>query len=249
MDGIQLKTSNQTFVDPPTIKQPSPSLIRIEDIDITDALGKDHIDLNKIDSLTALKLLDILIKHLIKVEETNNEDEDSDDTPCDESAPFSPKKANYSDNDYVLETDKQSTQKKSEKQESALVKRFNLKHLPDLTPTQYLERINKYCGLSTAVYLTCILYLYKLVIQLKVIRITSYNIHRLLIAALRVSCKTLEDINHRQQFIAKIGGVNLDDLKLLEISFLFLLNFDCQSNATLLNDAIDHVKQLVKDDS
>jgi hypothetical protein len=283
MDSIplKLKTSNATFVDQPIApaKPPTPPLVKISEIDLVSFFEKEDFLLSEVDSIMALKMLDYLITHLIKIaekseeeeeeveqeEEEVEEDEEMEDTvgfiptrrivSLDEESdyqdtPISPKKRRFSDmtHNYVLRSieDNSKAFTPSKTQQSSLVKRFLLKELPELSSTQYLERINRYCGLSAAVYLTCTFYLYKLVVQWEVLTLTKYNVHRLIIAGLRVSCKTTEDVNHRQQFIAKIGGVHLDDLKLLEISFLFLLSFDCQCSASSLKSLLENVGNIFR---
>ncbi|KAH3680336.1 hypothetical protein WICMUC_000403 [Wickerhamomyces mucosus] len=132
-------------------------------------------------------------------------------------------------------------------QSTLLAKRFALKAPPKLTSTQYLDRINQYCEFSAAVYLSTIQYIYKLVVDWTLMKLTPLNVHRLIIAALRISCKVVEDINHRQTFIAKIGGVNVKDLQSLELSILFLLKFECQVGKESLKDVINLIRKIYQE--
>ncbi|KAH3682491.1 hypothetical protein WICPIJ_006521 [Wickerhamomyces pijperi] len=128
------------------------------------------------------------------------------------------------------------------KQNELLTKRFMLKTPPALNSTEYLDRIHQYCQFSTAVYLSSAYYIYKLVVDLKLLKVTKLNVHRLLITAIRVGCKVVEDMKHRQEFIAKIGGLNMKDLLALEISFLFLIKFECQVNQDLMTSLVGYIR-------
>lgn len=130
------------------------------------------------------------------------------------------------------------------KQNQLLTRRFFLKVPPVLNATEYLDRIHQYCQFSTAVYLSSAYYIYKLVLDLKLMKLTKLNVHRLIITAIRVGCKVVEDMKHRQEFIAKIGGLDMEDLLALEISFLFLIEFECQVNQDLMRSLIGYIGDL-----
>ncbi|CCH45679.1 Cyclin-U2-2 [Wickerhamomyces ciferrii] len=248
---------------------------KLGDVDLTQFFSQEVANLNEIDSLTAVTILNYLIKILIircskEVNDDSNTSLVSNELPSPPLGPeddtdclLSPRKSsnhnsgdnngndnNNNDNTYLentpVEVNEPQKSPNTNKliQNKILAKRFTLKSNPPISITQYLERINHYCGLSTAVYLTSCLYLYKIVIIAEALKLNDRNVHRVLIAALRISCKTIEDINHRQTFIAKIGGVNNKDLLNLEIGLLYLLNFKCQVNEESLNGFLIEIKKL-----
>ncbi|KAK9241096.1 cyclin-domain-containing protein [Lipomyces kononenkoae] len=119
-------------------------------------------------------------------------------------------------------------------QRSIISRRFWSKSTPGIDIEKYLQRIHQYCPISTAVYLATSLYIYRLCIVNQVIPLTPLNVHRLVIAALRVASKSLEDINHLQKRFAKVGGLSEQELCRLEIGFLFLMDFDLKIEVDVL---------------
>ncbi|KAK9366420.1 cyclin-domain-containing protein [Lipomyces kononenkoae] len=119
-------------------------------------------------------------------------------------------------------------------QRSIISRRFWSKSAPGIDIEKYLLRIHQYCPISTAVYLATSLYIYRLCIVNQVIPLTPLNVHRLVIAALRVASKSLEDINHLQKRFAKVGGLSEQELCRLEIGFLFLMDFDLKLEVDVL---------------
>jgi hypothetical protein len=55
--------------------------------------------------------------------------------------------------------------------------------------------------------------------------ITPRTTHRLLLGALRVATKALEDLSYSHTRFAKVGGVSDKELTRLEVNFLFLVRF------------------------
>lgn len=258
-----METFRDAAVEPPSATLMSPSQSKIADIDVDEFFQQDDFNLTEVDSMMALTILNYLIRLLVIrcQDECESPVDALSDLPSPplgpeeiDDCPLSPRKTNSRSSDSqgetqflentpdVNESNKNPTSKIM--QNKILAKRFSLKSNPPVTVEEYLERINQYCGLSTAVYLTTSLYLFKLVRRNEVLKLNDLNIHRILIAALRISCKTVEDMNHRQTFIAKIGGVNNKDLLSLEISFLFLLKFECQANETILTTFLRDMKIL-----
>lgn len=227
----------------------SPPYPRVKDVDLDLFFKNEDLNLDDINSLMALSILNLFItKSMVDSSsppEVSMEKEEEYHSP---ETPLSPKTRRVSDVPRILDTKgtKQSSghQSSKSKRNGTLCRRFSLKSTPSLTLTQFLERLNHYCGFSTAVYLATTLYIHKLTVQKSIIKLDKLNVHRLVIAALRISCKTLEDMNYKQPFIAKICGVNKDDLLFLEITFLFLIEFDCQVNYSSLTELVKNVREL-----
>ena len=57
------------------------------------------------------------------------------------------------------------------------------------------------------------------------ITLTYYNIHRILFAAVLMSIKYNEDNYYDNKFYADIAGVKLKELKMIEYTFLDLIDF------------------------
>ncbi|KAL1967785.1 hypothetical protein VTN77DRAFT_2474 [Rasamsonia byssochlamydoides] len=119
-------------------------------------------------------------------------------------------------------------------QQNVLVKRFYSKKAPPISLEDYLLRLHKYCPMSTAVYLATSLYITRMALVEKIILVTPRNVHRLVLAGLRVAMKALEDLSYPHSRFARVGGVTERELTRLEITFCFLTDFELRVDAHML---------------
>lgn len=119
-------------------------------------------------------------------------------------------------------------------QHGAISRKFYSKKPPAIPLEEYLSRLHRYCPMSTAVYLATSLYIYRLAVEEKIIPVTARNVHRLLLAGLRVAMKALEDLSYPHLRFAKVGGVSEIELSRLEVSFCFVMNFDLKVDKEML---------------
>ena len=112
------------------------------------------------------------------------------------------------------------------RQHAAIARRFFSKAAPTFSVSDYLIRLHQYCPHSPGVYLAAAAYCHRLCVSDLMVPATSRTIHRLSLAAVRVSAKALEDNKWPQDRIAKIGGVRKEALMALEVALCFLLDFD-----------------------
>ncbi|CEL01529.1 hypothetical protein ASPCAL01111 [Aspergillus calidoustus] len=119
-------------------------------------------------------------------------------------------------------------------QQSVLSKRFLSKREPPITLKEYLTRLHRYCPMSTGVYLATSLYITRMANIDRIISVNRKNVHRLVLAGLRVAMKTLEDLSYSHNRVAKVGGVGEKELSRLEISFCFLADFELRVDREML---------------
>ncbi|KAA6411519.1 MAG: hypothetical protein FRX48_04799 [Lasallia pustulata] len=119
-------------------------------------------------------------------------------------------------------------------QHGAITRKFYSKKPPPIPLEEYLLRLHRYCPMSTAVYVATSLYIHKLAVIERIIPVTVRNVHRLLLAGLRVAMKALEDISYPHRRFAKVGGVSESELGRLEVSFCFLTNFELKVDEEML---------------
>jgi hypothetical protein len=119
-------------------------------------------------------------------------------------------------------------------QHSAITRKFYCRVPPPISITEYLLRIHHYCPMSTGVYLAASLYIHRLAVLERAIVVTKRNVHRLLLAGLRIAMKALEDMSYPHGRFAKVGGVSEKELARLEISFCFLTSFELAVTAPVL---------------
>ena len=121
-------------------------------------------------------------------------------------------------------------------QHGAITRKFYSKKPPPIPLEEYLLRLHRYCPMSTAVYLATALYVHRLAVVERIIPVTARNVHRLLLAGLRVAMKALEDLSYPHRRFAKVGGVSESELGKLEISFCFLTDFELRVSREMLHD-------------
>jgi hypothetical protein len=119
-------------------------------------------------------------------------------------------------------------------QHGHIARKFFSKRPPPISTTEYLLRMHKYCPMSTAVYLATSCYITRMAVVEKIVPVTPRNVHRLLLAGLRVAMKALEDLSWPHARFAKVGGVSEIELGRLEITFCFLMNFELKVDAEML---------------
>lgn len=125
---------------------------------------------------------------------------------------------------------------KIKNQADHLLKCFGLVKPPSITTEQYLLRIKTYSPLvSVSVYIHSAYMIFKLCVLLDVMKVTSLNVYRFILALIRCLTKKLEDIHLKQKNFAVVGGVALKDLCKIEVSFLYLLNFKLVASEYILN--------------
>lgn len=128
------------------------------------------------------------------------------------------------------------TNQKTKQQAEHLLKAFSLAKAPPITIEQFLLRIKTYLpSISVSVYIHSAYMLFKLCVLLDVTKYTHLNVYRFILALLRCLVKTLEDIYQKQKSYATVGGVDLKDLRKIEVSFLYLFNFKLMCSEFILN--------------
>lgn len=135
---------------------------------------------------------------------------------------------------------------------ASISKRFWSKTPPEISIPKYLTRIHKYSPLSSAVYLASAVYIYRLCIVLHALPLTNLCAHRVILTAIRIASKSLEDVNYVQKRFAMVGGISAHDLYRLELAFLYLLDFDIKVDAQVLRECLQYIARIsdkVKKDS
>ena len=97
---------------------------------------------------------------------------------------------------------------------------------PTFTISYYVKRIAKYSGASPANLVVSLLYLKRIVHRRRNLRLTSNTIQRLLLVAIMIAAKYLDDRVCSNTCWAQIGGLRLAELNALELEFLFAIDFD-----------------------
>lgn len=116
----------------------------------------------------------------------------------------------------------------------AVARKFYSKKPPAIPLEEYLLRLHKWCPLSTGVYLATGLYIYRLAVIQRSVPLAFRNAHRLLLAALRVAGKAIDDRSYPHKRFARVGGVTERELARLEIAFCFVMDFELRVTREML---------------
>ncbi|XP_073155119.1 cyclin-P3-1 [Henckelia pumila] len=95
---------------------------------------------------------------------------------------------------------------------------------PSLSIQQYIDRIFKYSSCSPSCFVIAHIYVDRY-IQRTNARLTSLNIHRLLITSVMVAAKFMDDAFFNNAYYARVGGVSTTEMNKLERRFLFSVDF------------------------
>ena len=101
---------------------------------------------------------------------------------------------------------------------------FSSKSIPSISLYDYLKRIQKYTQLERSTLIITLI-LIDHICERAHLTLTYHNIHRILFGSILISIKYNEDSIYDNLFYAEIGGVKLNELKMIEYSFLVLSNF------------------------
>ena len=114
---------------------------------------------------------------------------------------------------------------------------FYSKAVPRISVLRYLQRLTRYAALSSPILLSMMVYLQRLRNTHPALRISSLNVHRLLLACSTVASKCISDWFWTNQTYAQIGGVRARELTLLELELL-----KCLAWTTVLHT--EHLEEL-----
>ncbi|KAI5295406.1 hypothetical protein KEM55_006196, partial [Ascosphaera atra] len=100
----------------------------------------------------------------------------------------------------------------------------------------YLERLTVHATLSPPVLLSMVYYIDRLCALYPAFTISSLTVHRFLISSATVASKGLSDSFWSNRTYAKVGGISIDELALLELEFLFRVEWRIVPRAEVLVD-------------
>ena len=102
---------------------------------------------------------------------------------------------------------------------------FSANLIPGISIEDYLLRIQTYANVEKSTLIISLIFIDKLCHAADV-TLTHYNIHRILFTALLLSIKYNEDSFFDNQYYSEIAGVKIKELKLLEFTFVSLVDFN-----------------------
>ena len=101
---------------------------------------------------------------------------------------------------------------------------FSSNIIPNISLEDYLIRIQMYTNMEKSSLIISLILIDR-VCQKSNLTLTYYNIHRILFSSILISIKYNEDSYYDNKYYSEIAGVKLKELKLLEYTFIAMINF------------------------
>ncbi|KDQ21819.1 hypothetical protein BOTBODRAFT_150803 [Botryobasidium botryosum FD-172 SS1] len=112
--------------------------------------------------------------------------------------------------------------------------RFHSRTPPTISVLEYLRRIVKYTNVERSCLLITLHYIDRICERLKHFTISSLTVHRFIISSVTVSTKALCDAFCTNSHYAKVGGIQLIELNILEKEFLNAIDWRLSCTGELL---------------
>ncbi|ESZ95030.1 hypothetical protein SBOR_4563 [Sclerotinia borealis F-4128] len=127
--------------------------------------------------------------------------------------------------------------------QSGILTRFHSRSPPGISVLDYLQRLAKHATLTPPLLLSMVYYIDQLCASYPAFTVTTLTVHRFLITAATVASKGLSDSFWNNSTYARVGGVKVAELGLLELEFLHRVDWKIVPNPEML---IDYYKGLIQ---
>lgn len=105
---------------------------------------------------------------------------------------------------------------------------------PAISVRDYLHRLAKHATLTPPLLLAMVYYIDRLCALYQDFTINTLTVHRFLITAATVAAKGLSDSFWNNTTYARVGGVRVAELKMLELEFLYRVDWKIVPNPEVL---------------
>lgn len=99
--------------------------------------------------------------------------------------------------------------------------RFHSRSPPRISVNDYLQRLATHATLSPPILLSMVFYIDRLCALYPAFTVSSLTVHRFLISSATVASKGLSDSFWTNKTYARVGGISMPELALLELEFLW----------------------------
>ena len=115
-------------------------------------------------------------------------------------------------------------QSKNNTSKSIYIKSFMTKNIPSISLKNYIKRLFLNAKMNESTIILILIYIDK-ICSMNNITISYYNIYKLILGSMIIAIKYNEDKFYPPELYAKLGGVAVCELNLLEIEFFKLIDF------------------------
>ncbi|CAG8160263.1 unnamed protein product [Penicillium salamii] len=120
--------------------------------------------------------------------------------------------------------------------------RFHSRSPPRISVQDYLQRLTTHATLSPPILLSMVYYIDRLCALYPAFTVSSLTIHRFLITSATVASKGLSDSFWTNKTYARVGGIGMTELAMLELEFLFKVEWRIVPQPEVL---VDYYQSLV----
>lgn len=121
--------------------------------------------------------------------------------------------------------------------------RFHSRTPPGISVLDYLQRLAKHATLTPPLLLSMVYYIDRLCSLYPAFTINTLTVHRFLITAATVAAKGLSDSFWNNATYARVGGIRIAELGMLELEFLYRVDWKIVPNPEVL---VDYYRGLVE---
>lgn len=121
--------------------------------------------------------------------------------------------------------------------------RFHSRSPPRISVQDYLQRLTTHATLSPPILLSMVYYIDRLCALYPAFTVSSLTIHRFLISSATVASKGLSDSFWTNKTYARVGGISMHELAMLELEFLFRVQWRIVPQPEVL---VDYYQSLVE---
>ncbi|KAJ5653183.1 hypothetical protein N7490_000186 [Penicillium lividum] len=121
--------------------------------------------------------------------------------------------------------------------------RFHSRSPPRISVQDYLQRLTTHATLSPPILLSMVYYIDRLCALYPSFTVSSLTIHRFLISSATVASKGLSDSFWTNKTYARVGGIGMNELAMLELEFLFRVQWRIVPQPEVL---VDYYQSLVE---
>lgn len=111
---------------------------------------------------------------------------------------------------------------------------FTCRTPPGISVRDYLHRLARHATLTPPLLLAMVYYIDRLCALYQEFTINTLTVHRFLITAATVAAKGLSDSFWNNTTYARVGGVRVAELRLLELEFLYRVDWRIVPNPEIL---------------
>ena len=108
----------------------------------------------------------------------------------------------------------------------------------------YIKRMDYYEKYNNQIYVIACIYLQRIERDHTYV-VNSFTCHKLVLISLRIATKYWDDISSSNKRYASLGGISLEEMNTLEISFLRMITFDLYFTEQEYNSMNDYLDSLL----